>query len=154
MAKDRLQSGVGHKPVTLLLGHDRAVSEWVRRELGMATDFGPSVAIGAVCEDKLIAGVVYYCYRHPNIEMAVAAISPRWANKTTLKGFFDYPFNQLGCSRVTVLVDADNEQVRRFDERLGFVYEGTLREANPNGDAAMYGMLKSECKWIAQKRGG
>ena len=148
MAENGLQSGAGHKPVTLLYGHDGAVAEWVRRELGMSSDFGPSVAIGAVYNDKLIAGVIYYCYRHPNIEMAVAAISPRWANKTTLKGFFDYPFNQLGCNRVTVLVDSDNEQVKRFDERLGFVYEGTLRKANPNGDADIFGMLKEECRWI------
>ena len=148
MAENGLQSRAGHKPVTLLYGHDGAVAEWVRRELEMASDFGPSVAIGAVYNDKLIAGVVYYCYRHPNIEMAVAAISPKWANKTTLKGFFDYPFNQLGCDRVTVLVDSDNEQVKRFDERLGFVYEGTLRKANPNGDADIFGMLKEECRWI------
>ena len=124
------------------------MAEWVKNELGMATGFGQCTAIGVVHEDKLIAGVVYFCYRHPNIEMAVAAISPKWATKRTLKVLFNYPFNQLKCNRVTVLVDSDNSEVRKFDERLGFVREGTLREANPTGDAEIYGMLKSECRWI------
>lgn len=131
-----------------MYGYDAEVSEWVRNELAMTASFGDCAAIGVVCNNKLIAGVVYFCYRHPSIEMAVAATSPRWANKRTLKAFFDYPFNQLKCHRVTVLVDSDNMDVRRFDERLGFIREGTLREANPNGDAEIYGMLKHECRWI------
>lgn len=148
MVADRLSDRARHQSVNLLYRHDEEIAEWVRLQLGMETGFGPSSAIGAVRDGKLIAGVVYFCYRHPNIEMAIAAISPKWATKTTLKAFFDYPFNELKCNRVTVLVDSDNKEVRRFDERLGFVREGTLREANPNGDAEIYGMLKNECRWI------
>lgn len=148
MAADGLSCGERNQPVALLYGHDALVAEWVRGQLDMASDFGPCTAIGAVYRDSLIAGVVYFCYRHPNIEMAVASISPRWATRRTLNAFFDYPFNQLGCNRVTVLVDSDNDQVKRFDERLGFVKEGRLRQANPRGDADIYGMLKNECRWI------
>ncbi|MBL4680858.1 MAG: GNAT family N-acetyltransferase [Pseudomonadales bacterium] len=148
MVENRLSDRERHEPVTLLYGEDGLVEEWVRNQLDMNSGFGECTAIGAVYKDRLIAGVVYYCYRHPNIEMAIAAISPRWATKTTLRAFFEYPFDQLGCNRVTVLVDSDKAQVRRFDERLGFIREGTLREANPNGDAEIYGMLKNECRWI------
>lgn len=148
MVQNRLPDGGRQEPVRLLYGYDAEVAEWVRRQLVMGSDFGPCTAIGVTHCNKLIAGVVYFCYRHPNIEMAVASISPRWATKSTLKAFFEYPFNQLNCHRVTVMVDSDNDDVKRFDERLGFVKEGRLREANPNGDADIYGMLKSECRWI------
>lgn len=114
----------------------------------MASGFGDCTAIGVVRGGEIIAGIVYYCYRHPNIEMAIAATDPAWCTRKVLKYGFDYPFNQLGCNRITVLVDSENQPVRAFDERLGFVHEGTLRQAHPNGDAEVYGMLKSECRWI------
>jgi RimJ/RimL family protein N-acetyltransferase len=148
LVEDRLQGGKGHKPVKLLYGSNDEIAEWVRKQLDMDSGFGPSLAIGVTQGGKIIGGVVYYCYRHPNIEMAVASISPHWANRTTLRAFFDLPFNRLKCKRVTALVDADNKEVQRFDERLGFVKEGVLRQANPNGDAILYGMLKHECRWI------
>lgn len=132
----------------VLLGYDKEVAEWVRQRLAMDSGFGECAAIGVVLTGKLIAGVVYHNYRHPNIEVSIASISPRWATKTTLKLLFDYPFNQLNCKRITGLVDSENQPVRAFDERLGFIHEGTLREAHPNGDAEIYGMLKHECRWI------
>lgn len=117
-------------------------------QLDMETGFGDSAAIGVCRGTEFIAGIVYYCYRHPNIEMAIASTTPKWATKTTLRAAFDFPFNQLGCNRVTALVDIDAAATRRFDERLGFVQEGILREAHPNGDAVVMGMLKNECRWI------
>ena len=134
--------------VELLYGYGPEVAEWVKRELEMESGFGPCEAIGVVSEGRIIAGIVYSQYRHPSIEMAIASISPRWANRRILRALFDYPFNELKCKRITVLVDSDAKDVRSFDERLGFVFEGILREANPNGDAAIYGMLKNECRWI------
>lgn len=101
-----------------------------------------------VHKGRLIAGVVFFCYRPPSIEMAIASISPKWVTRTVARHVFDYPFNQLGCKRITVTVDVDKHDVRRFDERIGFVQEGILKEAHPNGDAVIYRMLKSECRWI------
>jgi RimJ/RimL family protein N-acetyltransferase len=38
---------------------------------------------------------------------------------------------------------------RKFDEHVGFIQEGVIRQAFEDGeDAILYGMLKSECKWI------
>lgn len=148
MDTNRLPDRAKHNAVTLLLGHDKEVAAWVQWQLGMDSGFGECTAIGIMQGNDLIAGVVYYSYRHPNIEMAVASTSPAWATRTTLRELFNYPFNQLKCSRITVLVDSENQPVRAFDERLGFVHEGTLRQAHPNGDAEVYGMLKNECRWI------
>ena len=114
----------------------------------MYGDFGNCTGVGIVQDNTLLAGVVYYAYRHPNIEMSIASVSPKWCTRSVLRHLFNYPFNQLGCERITVFVDADNQAVQKFDERLGFVREGVLRKAHPRGDAIIYGMLKSECRWI------
>ena len=148
MAQDGLQKRDGHQFVDLFYGFDNQVAEWVRIELGMDVGFKDFSAIGITDGERIIAGVVYSNYRHPNIEMSIASISPRWATRRILKALFSYPFEQLGCNRVTGIVDKDAVSTRRFDERLGFVHEGTMREGNPAGDAEIYGMLKRECKWL------
>jgi RimJ/RimL family protein N-acetyltransferase len=135
-------------PCRLLYGYDKEVAFWVAEQLGVSGWLGDYRAIGVIRGGKLIAGVVYYAYRHPNIEMAVAAIDPQWATRKNLKAFFSYPFIELGCKRVTGLVDTDNRHARKIDERLGFVHEATLKDAHPNGDAEIYRMLKTECRWI------
>ena len=61
---------------------------------------------------------------------------------------FDYPFNQLGVNRITGLVAKKNKEARRFDEHLGFKYEGNMRHALADDDMLIYGMLKRECKWL------
>jgi RimJ/RimL family protein N-acetyltransferase len=130
-----------------LVGYDEEVAQWVSDQLKSGS-FGDCKAIGMVYEGKLIAGVVFFCYRPPTVEMSIASISKKFCTKTVLRNVFDYPFNQLNCKRITITVDANNAQARQFDERLGFVCEGILKDAHPNGDAAIYRMLKSECRWI------
>ena len=47
-----------------------------------------------------------------------------------------------------------NRTARRFVERLGFRYEGMAREAWPTGeDAALYSMLRRECRWTGDRHG-
>ena len=147
MVEDGLQAGSRHEPVKLLVGYDAEVAQWVENQLGVY-NFGKCTAIGMAHEGKLIAGVVYFIYRPPSIEMAIASISRKFCTRTVLRHVFDYPFNQLNCKRITVMVNSKNHAVRKFDERLGFVHEGTLRDAHPNDDAEIYGMLKNECRWI------
>lgn len=146
MAENGLQNRAQPKH-RMIYGYDREISHWVAQRLGI-NGFGPSRAIGVELDGEIIAGVVYFNCRHNGLEMAVASTTPKWATRRTLKHFFSYPFLTQGCNRITVLVDIDDHGTRRFDERLGFVQEGILREAHPNGDAVVYGMLKDECRWI------
>lgn len=80
--------------------------------------------------------------------MSVVAIDPHWLNRTILRAIFRYPFEQLGCHRVTARVMADNQHAIDFDEKIGFVREGTMRQARNGTDVHIYGMLKTECRWI------
>lgn len=132
----------------MILGHDKLVARWVANELGVGEWLHDVAAIGVMKDEVPVAGVVYYAYRWPAIEMACASTDARWLNKTFLGVFFGYPFVTLGCKRIVSLVDDDNFHARKFNEKLGFVQECTLTDAHPNGDAVMYGMLKSHCRWL------
>ena len=158
----------------MLVGHDAAVARWVGEQLDIK-DFGPCAAIGicdgplrhvvptdrngracasvvTVPDGPLIAGVVYNNYRESNIEMTIASTSPHWCKRGILRALFRYPFEQIGCRRVTAIADCMNVHVRGFLSRLGFLQEGEMRRAYRNGnDAVIYGMLREECSWIGDK---
>lgn len=153
MATHRLQAGTRIEPVSILFGYDREIAAWVGDRLDC--DFPvDSRSLGFIRNNKIIGGVVFHNYRGSNIEASIASISPRWATKNVLRIIFSYPFVQLGAHRLTALTDAGNQPVRVFLERLGFVHEGTMREAHPEDDAAIYGMLSHECKWITRNTNG
>lgn len=110
-------------------------------------------AIGLEHDGELVAGVVYTNKAGANILMHVASDGSRhWMTPAYLAACFRYPFIQEGCQRITGLVRADNLEAQRFDEHLGFKREGQLRAACTDGtDLIVYGMLKSECRFIEGK---
>lgn len=114
----------------------------------MGATFSRSATLAVCRNNELLAVVVFFDYTKFDCEMAVASIDPRWLNKTILRAIFRYAFEQLGCHRVTGRVKADNLHAIQFDEKLGFVREGTLRQAVDGVDVHIYGMLKTECRWI------
>ena len=129
------------------------VAKWVGEHLDV--DFGDNCAAVGICEgDTPIAGVVYTNSivgpaGPQSVEMHIASISPRWANRKTLRLFFGFAFVNLNVSRVTAFTTKKNRPARSLLDRLGFVYEGKMREAYSTGDDAMiYGMLRHECRWL------
>lgn len=106
--------------------------------------------IGLEKDGELIAGVLYEGYTGHNIWMHVAAApGRRWLNREYLRYCFHYPFNELGCRRVSGWVEASNEDARRFDEHLGFKEEARLKgAARDGGDVILYVMWRSECKYV------
>ena len=65
----------------------------------------------------------------------------------------DYAFREQDCNRVILQCAADNTKSRAVAERLGFVKEGTLREAewlyDHYVDLVVYSMLKRT--WVLRK---
>lgn len=136
----------------ILSRHDEQVARWVAARMPIF-EFGstPYTAIGlADRSGSLIAGCVYQNYTKTDIHMHAAALpGKRWLSKAYLGECFRYPFEQLGCARVTGLVPARNEVAQGFDEHLGFVLEGRVRRILPDGDdLIIYGMLREECRWL------
>jgi RimJ/RimL family protein N-acetyltransferase len=76
----------------------------------------------------------------------------RWMTKAFLKAAFQYPFEQLGCSRVSGYVEWHNEAARKFDEHLGFTPEAILKGASSTGgDVVLYVMRKGNCRYVDSK---
>lgn len=131
-----------------MVGWDAAVARWVGDLVGIE-DFGRSVAIGVLRGDDLVAGAVFNNWRHPNIEITFASTTPRWCARGIMSGIFAYPFNQVGCTRLTAVTESKNQLARAFLCRLGFQQEGVMRRGFRTGDdAVIYGMLREECRWL------
>lgn len=127
-----------------------AVNDWVSSKIYGRDRFPPDApSIGLLENGRIIGGVVYTMYTGNGIMMNVAGGYKGWINRAFLRAAFAYPFKQLGCTRVSGLVRADNYAAQQFDERLGFKREGLVRHGDDDGtDLIMYGMLREECKWI------
>lgn len=57
-----------------------------------------------------------------------------------------YVFKQLDCKRCTAITHEFNLAARCALVKLGFQYEGRLREHYDEGDGLIYGILRSEQK--------
>ena len=128
---------------------------WFKEQLLIAPDSRLSTAIGVIKNNKLICVVLYSGYIESPfgepimIEMSVCSIDKSWCTRHNLKEFFTYPFIYLKVKRVQATISKQNKSVRKFAQKLGFKYEGMGRKAYPlGGDAAVYSLLRKECRWI------
>jgi RimJ/RimL family protein N-acetyltransferase len=138
----------------LVYGRDAEICEWVRSHVSWVDGFGAATAIGIERDGKIIAGVLYSDFCKTNIEMLIAAESPHWCHRRILRALFEYPFLQLGCARVTVLVPVGNEAALRLCRGLGFETEGYHPALFPDGVAGRsLGMLRERCRWIGGNHG-
>lgn len=94
----------------------------------------------------MVGGVVFTQHSHPNIVMACVLEAP--LTRMFLRAMFLYPFLQLKCERITLLIDDNNLKSLRLVEHVGFEREGCMRRARPGGDVFVYGLLKENCKWV------
>ncbi|HXV24190.1 MAG TPA: GNAT family protein [Alphaproteobacteria bacterium] len=136
----------------ILTGQTETIVRWVEARLPGYRAFDAPAGFGVLREGRLAAGVIFHNYdaRAGDIELVIAADSPRWASREVFFAAFAYPFLQLGCRRVTARVPVANRRARRLVEGAGFTLEGLMRSAAQDGsDVLIYGMLKGECCWVA-----
>lgn len=135
--------------MSLVVG--KGVVEWVAAKTNEFGNFGTDVGIGWLKDRQIVAGVAYANWNGPNVECHIASDgSKKWLSRQFLWAIFDYPFNQLGCNRITACVGEQNSQSRNFVVRLGLTLETTLEAAHPSGDLYIYRMWKKDCAWISQ----
>ena len=80
-------------------------------------------------EAHIIVGEKYHC---------------RWATQSIFKEFFSYVFSK--CRRLTVYTFRSNSRSLALIDKLGFIYEGTLRSFSMSDDLIIHGLLKDEVK--------
>lgn len=132
-----------------LLADDRLL-DWIASRIprvGRDHDWhGRARALGVVLHGEVVAGmaVLDHDRKHGAAEIAMAADNPRWATRETIRKLLAYPFGQLGCQRLTTIIEASNARAIRFNEGLGFRREGLIRRAYRDADAIVLGLLKEE----------
>ena len=138
------------------IANSHAVAEWVAKRVGLegAHDFGPCASIGVAIAGRPVSGVVYSWFRREpfgnDVRATIAAEhGSKWAREAVLREMFAYPFLQLECARITCLIKEGNTRSERLCRHLGFRKEGVLRRAwDGRSNALLYGLLKSECRYI------
>lgn len=125
---------------------DRCI-EWMADWAGSKFGFDNyRQAIGYERDGRLVAAVSYAHYTGHDIEMGLLVSEP--PSKGFVCAAFDYPFNQLKCLRVTAEIASKNSRMLRLIERFGFMPEGIKRGALPNDDYILFGMTRSECRYL------
>ena len=92
---------------------------------------------------------VYHNFAEMNCEITVVSFQPAVYTPRILSSLFAYPFFQLGLRRVTAVIRADNQRSLEQTRRMGFRVEGLLRNWYPDCHGILHGLLREECKWVA-----
>lgn len=108
----------------------------------------PAKSISAWLDGRLLGAVVYDGFTPYDCNIHLAVEDSRCVTRHVLWSVFQYPFVQLGLDRVTALIAASNDASVDFCERIDFTFEGFKRRALAGEDELIYGMLKTECRWI------
>ena len=98
---------------------------------------------------EILCVFIAYQYAPPNVFVAFAAKSPRWASKENLRAVGIWIFDQLDCDRMTTLTEKHNKRSRKFQEGVGFQHEGKLSKASKDDDLIIYALTKDRHKeWL------
>lgn len=153
MDEHRLRIPARRPSVVTLDGHTwvtfdhETVAPWVCERTGLEYKKDRFRAIGRLIDGKLVAGVLYEEFNGAQIVCHIAA-EGKWANKHFLWLIFDYPFNQVGASRITTTVVDSNKKSQAFTKKLGFDLEYKMKSAHPDGDLWVFRMFKDDCRWL------
>lgn len=126
---------------------------WAAQEIDNVERFKPDAKAIGQMRNGLIAGVVVFDNFSPyDVNVHVASDgSKRWITKELVYEVFAYPFVQLGLNRITGLVAAKNEAALRFNLHFGLKVEGRCRNALPDDDLIILGMIREECPYIPKE---
>lgn len=126
---------------------------WAANKIGIARFRPDAKGIASERDGVLTAVVVFDTFSECDCNMHIASDgSRRWLTRPLMKEAFHYPFNTLGLRRVTGIVPRKNKDALLFDQRLGFEVEGICREAMPDDDVVILGLLRRNCRMIPQER--
>lgn len=119
------------------------------RQFAPITMVAGNKGLGLERDGELVAGVVYEGYNGVNVWMHVAIAPGTLLTRDYIRYCFQYPFDELGCKRVSGYVEASNTAARRFDEHIGFKQEAVLKgAATDGGDVILYVMRREDCRYV------
>lgn len=132
----------------MIVSELRRIWEFVTLQTGVPLSTAMK-ALGLERNGDLVAGVLYDAWNGPNMWMHVAITPGAYLGREFPRYVFEYPFNEVGCKRLTGWVEASNERALRFNRAIGFEIEATLKgAASDGGDAHMMVLTPDKCRWL------
>lgn len=127
---------------------------WALGAIPWVDDFGRCTCIAVCSEPALgepLAVVVYHNMdaRSRALEISMAASTPRWATRGTIRACLHYPFTQLGCGVVVCRTPRRQRRTKRFLSGIGFTNCGTVPFGYGDDAASIYAMTKQQAaRWL------
>lgn len=139
----------------LIYGEDERLVRWAEERIPHQQFREDAKAIGHERGGQLVAVCVFDTFSPNSCCVGLAADTSgrlpswRWSSREFAIACMAYPFLQCGFNHITCIVSALNERSLRYTRKFGWVQEGILREAGPEGeDMILFGMLRRECRWL------
>jgi RimJ/RimL family protein N-acetyltransferase len=137
----------------LVFSKERSVDQYIASWVFKATDSQRDImrddyhTIGVVSRDgQFLAGIVYHDYKpigsNGQIEVSLAASSPRWAHRSIIAGLLYYPFGQLNCHLVLASIRKGNARSRKLVKGLGFGEIGAIPHRPYADDIVVYALRR------------
>lgn len=109
-----------------------------------------SPVIGALRDGHPWGGFLFTGYTMASIQVHMAGADERWCSPTLLQLAFDYPFNQLGVTKVIAPTPSDRAFALAQNLRAGFRLEAVVEDAIPSGHLFILTMRREECKFLGR----
>ena len=126
--------------------------DWIKGRANIHADTEDYTFMGFVEDEEILGVIVFSDYDGNNIFIHLALDNPRVCQRRFIKLMFDYCFNQAGCNRVTATCDNNYDRIKKLIAGVGFETDGVLKSMmkikDDYVDAAVYGMLKENCRWV------
>lgn len=127
------------------------IGPWIAKELDMVWTPENSSTIGWIENGEIVNGVWYEDFNGKSVTCHIVLKKP--LNRRYLAIIFDYPFIQLGVSKIIGPVKSNNQKAIDFDKKLGFKEEARLLDAFPDADLIFFVMNKEDCRFLGERYG-
>lgn len=123
------------------------VCHWVAERTG-GEYYGGGQGIGWELDGRLLAGAFFENHCPGRSITSHVALDTTTAPRAWLAFCFRYVFDQLKVKKMIGIVDSTNEKAIRFDRRLGYVHEATIKDAGRHGDSLIFTMTREQCRFL------
>lgn len=137
--------------IAYLYDEDEELIPWAQDRISHVRFRPDAKAIGIEFDGRLRGVTVFDTFSVNDCLVSVASDGGwAWFTREFAVRTMAYPFHQCQLSRITCLISELNQPSLRFTRRFGgWVHEGTLRKAGPDGEhLLLFGMLREDCRWL------
>jgi len=127
------------------------LGEWLCSRTGGTYVKGDTTYIGLETNGKIVGVAGYEGFNRASVRVHLA-VDGKITPEFLWFGFY-YPFEQLKVRKLIGLVSSSNKKALRLNKHFGYVQEGLIRDAAPDGDIHILTMTKEQCKFLRKDHG-